>query len=151
MVTRLPQVAIVGRPNVGKSTLFNRMSGSRRAIVDSVAGSTRDRNVGVVDWSGKTIEIVDTGGILESAATPIDTQVAAQVEIAIRDAALVCWVVGIAGAITRDRFQHETALAIDAVSLRLRREATRESRSLAMRPGRDVVTRSQCAAYEGRT
>jgi GTP-binding protein len=105
MVTRLPQVAIVGRPNVGKSTLFNRMSGSRRAIVDSVAGSTRDRNVGVVDWSGKTFEIVDTGGILESAATPIDTQVAAQVEIAIRDAALVCWVVdGRAGLLPEERY-----------------------------------------------
>src|SRR5512145_2724190 len=93
MVSRLPQVAIVGRPNVGKSTLFNRMSGSRRAIVDAVAGSTRDRNVTAIEWGGKTFEIVDTGGVLESAATPLDEQVAAQVEVAIGGAELVCWVV----------------------------------------------------------
>ncbi len=61
MVNRLPQVAIVGRPNVGKSTLFNRMSGSRKAIVDAVAGSTRDRNVAAVEWGGKSFEVVDTG------------------------------------------------------------------------------------------
>jgi GTP-binding protein len=78
MEKRLPQVAIVGRPNVGKSTLFNRMCGSRRAIVDSVAGSTRDRNKASVEWAGKTFEVVDTGGVLESVATPLDEQVAAQ-------------------------------------------------------------------------
>jgi GTP-binding protein len=72
MVRRLPQVAIVGRPNVGKSTLFNRMSGARRAIVDAVAGSTRDRNVTAVEWAGKTFEVVDTGGVLETVATPLD-------------------------------------------------------------------------------
>jgi GTP-binding protein len=93
MVQRLPQVAIVGRPNVGKSTLFNRMGGSRKAIVDSVAGSTRDRNVTSVEWAGKTFEVVDTGGILEEAATPLDEQVKAQVEVAIGDADVVCWVV----------------------------------------------------------
>jgi GTPase len=105
MVSRLPQVAVVGRPNVGKSTLFNRMSGSRRAIVDAVAGSTRDRNVAVVEWGGKTFEVVDTGGVLESASTPLDEQVAAQVEIAIRDAAIVCWVVdGRAGLLPEERY-----------------------------------------------
>jgi GTP-binding protein len=105
MPRRLPQVAIVGRPNVGKSTLFNRMSGSRKAIVDSVAGSTRDRNVTLVEWAGKTFEVVDTGGVLESAATPLDEQVAAQVEIAIGDAELVCWVVdGRAGLLPEERY-----------------------------------------------
>ncbi len=105
MVNRLPQVAIVGRPNVGKSTLFNRMSGSRRAIVDAVAGSTRDRNVAAAEWGGKTFEIVDTGGILESAATPLDEQVAAQVEVAIRDAEIICWVVdGRAGLLPEERY-----------------------------------------------
>jgi GTP-binding protein len=105
MERRLPQVAIVGRPNVGKSTLFNRMCGSRRAIVDSVAGSTRDRNKASVDWAGKTFEVVDTGGVLESVATPLDEQVAAQVEIAIGDADLVCWVVdGRAGLLPEERY-----------------------------------------------
>jgi GTP-binding protein len=86
MEKRLPQVAIVGRPNVGKSTLFNRMCAS-------------------VDWAGKTFEIVDTGGVLESVATPLDEQVAAQVEIAIGDADLVCWVVdGRAGLLPEERY-----------------------------------------------
>lgn len=105
MVKRLPQVAIVGRPNVGKSTLFNRMSGSRKAIVDSVAGSTRDRNVAVVEWGGKSFEIVDTGGVLESVEAPLEEQIAAQVEVAIQDAELVCWVVdGRAGLVPEERY-----------------------------------------------
>src|SRR3972149_4442784 len=105
MARRLPQVAIVGRPNVGKSTLFNRMSGARKAIVDAVAGSTRDRNLTSVEWAGKTFEVVDTGGVLESVATPLDEQVAAQVEIAIGDAELVCWVVdGRAGLLPEERY-----------------------------------------------
>lgn len=88
-----PKVAIVGRPNVGKSTLFNRLIGKRRAIVDSVAGSTRDRNLAPVDWAGRRFELVDTGGIFEDPTTPIEEQIKAQVVVAIEDAALVCWVV----------------------------------------------------------
>ena len=88
----LPRVAIVGRPNVGKSTLFNRMIGSRKAIVDPVAGSTRDRNAVIVEWGGRSFELVDTGGIMEDAETPLDEQVGAQVDTAIERAALVCWV-----------------------------------------------------------
>ncbi len=87
------RVAIVGRPNVGKSTLFNRISGSRKAIVDSVPGSTRDRNVSLVEWSGKTFDLVDTGGILEELDTPLDEQVGRQVDVAIDEAQLLCWVV----------------------------------------------------------
>jgi GTP-binding protein len=105
MVKRLPQVAVVGRPNVGKSTLFNRISGSRIAIVDSVAGSTRDRNVTPVEWGGKTFELVDTGGILESMDTSIDEQVALQAGIAIEEADVVCWVVdGRAGLLPAEQF-----------------------------------------------
>lgn len=83
----------MGRPNVGKSTLFNRMSGSRKAIVDATAGSTRDRNVSLVEWNGKAFELVDTGGILEEVETPLDEQVGLQVETAIAEAQVVCWVV----------------------------------------------------------
>lgn len=60
-----PLVALVGRPNVGKSALFNRMVGERRAIVEDIAGTTRDRLVGEVEWRGRTFDIVDTGGVAE--------------------------------------------------------------------------------------
>ena len=58
-----PIVAIVGRPNVGKSTLFNRLIGRRQAIVDSTAGLTRDRLYGVADWRGRELTVVDTAGM----------------------------------------------------------------------------------------
>ena len=99
------RVAIVGRPNVGKSTLFNRIGGERLAIVDSVAGSTRDRNVTLVEWRGKTFEVIDTGGILEELDTQLDEQVGRQVDIALEDAQVVCWVVdGRAGLIPEEQY-----------------------------------------------
>ena len=101
----LPRVAIVGRPNVGKSTLFNRMNGSHKAIVDRVAGSTRDRNTVIVAWGGRSFELVDTGGIMQDAETPLDEQVGAQVDTAIERAALVCWVVdGRAGLLAEEQY-----------------------------------------------
>ena len=67
-VRGLPVVAIIGRPNVGKSTLFNRLVGARKAIVDNLPGVTRDRNYAEAQWSGRKFLLVDTGGI-ESVAT----------------------------------------------------------------------------------
>ena len=99
----LPVVAIVGRPNVGKSTLFNRITGVRRAIVDSVAGSTRDRNQAPANWSGKDFELVDTGGLYDRPGTSLEQQVVAQCEVAIDEGDLLCWVVdGIAGIVPED-------------------------------------------------
>ena len=60
-----PLVALVGRPNVGKSAMFNRMVGERRAIVEDIPGTTRDRLVGEVEWRSRTFDLVDTGGVAE--------------------------------------------------------------------------------------
>jgi len=99
----LPKVSIVGRPNVGKSTLFNRITGVRRAIVDAVAGSTRDRNVAVASWAGKDFELVDTGGLYERPDTSLEQQVVAQCEVAIQEGDLICWVVdAVAGVLPED-------------------------------------------------
>jgi GTP-binding protein len=80
-----PIVAIVGRPNVGKSTLFNRLLGGRRAIVDDMPGVTRDRLYGEIEWRGRRFVLVDTGG-LEPAGTGIMAQVRAQAEQAVAEA-----------------------------------------------------------------
>ncbi len=85
----VPVVAIVGYPNVGKSTLFNRLAGRRDAVVDPMAGVTRDRRQGVADWRGRVFQIVDTGGIDESDESPINRQVAAQAIRAIDEADVI--------------------------------------------------------------
>lgn len=89
----MPMVAIVGYPNVGKSTLFNRLSGSRDAVVDEHAGVTRDRRAGVADWGGRVFQLVDTGGIDESDPSPVNRQVAAQAVRAIDEADVILFVV----------------------------------------------------------
>ena len=100
----LPRVAIVGRPNVGKSTLFNRITGARQAIVDPVAGSTRDRHFAATVWNGKEFELVDTGGLFDRAETDLDQQVELQVQVAMDEADLICWVVdGVAGLVPEDQ------------------------------------------------
>ncbi len=85
----LPVVALVGRPNVGKSALFNRLIGSHDAIVSEEAGTTRDRHFGRVEWNGKTFWLVDTGGIVEDSSVPMDVEIRKQVLQAIGEADLV--------------------------------------------------------------
>jgi GTP-binding protein len=82
---KLPLVAIVGRPNVGKSTLFNRLLGKRDAIVDDVSGVTRDRNYGESDWAGKKFRLIDTGGYVPESSDLFESAIREQVEIAIEE------------------------------------------------------------------
>ena len=86
-------VAIVGRPNVGKSTLFNRLTQTRTAIVDDTAGTTRDRQYGKVDWNGMEFSIVDTGGWVVNSDDVFEEEINKQVEIAIEEADVILFVV----------------------------------------------------------
>lgn len=86
-------VAIVGRPNVGKSTLFNRLIGERKAIVDDVSGVTRDRHYGTSDWVGKEFTVVDTGGYVSKSSDVFESNIREQVELAINEADVLLFVV----------------------------------------------------------
>ncbi len=89
----LPRIALVGRPNVGKSTLFNRICGRRKAITDGRPGSTRDRNYAQVVWQGRAFELVDTGGLLLGSADPLLGPATEQAERAIDEADVVLFLV----------------------------------------------------------
>jgi ribosome-associated GTPase EngA len=93
MSEKLPSLVIVGRPNVGKSTLFNRLTGTRRSIVTNEPGITRDRIYGKAEWRGRNLEIVDTGGIVPDDKALIPTEILRQAHIAISKAALLVLVV----------------------------------------------------------
>ncbi|HSE30056.1 MAG TPA: ribosome biogenesis GTPase Der [Pyrinomonadaceae bacterium] len=94
-------VAIVGRPNVGKSTLFNRLIGERRAIVGDEPGITRDRIYGEVEWSGRQFSLIDTGGIVPDDEAVIPANILKQASVAIDDASLLLWVVDARKGITQ--------------------------------------------------
>lgn len=93
-------VAIVGRPNVGKSTLFNRMIKRREAIVDSVSGVTRDRNYGKSEWNGKEFSVIDTGGYIKGSDDVFEGEIRKQVELAIEEADVILFVVDVEEGIT---------------------------------------------------
>ncbi|MBZ5701398.1 MAG: ribosome biogenesis GTPase Der [Acidobacteriia bacterium] len=93
MATKLPSLVIVGRPNVGKSTLFNRLTGTRRAIVTDEPGITRDRIYGQAEWRGRAIEIVDTGGIIPDDKALIPREIFRQAKVAIEKAGMLVLVV----------------------------------------------------------
>jgi len=96
----LPIVAIVGRPNVGKSTLFNRILGHRQAIVDELPGLTRDRHYAEANWNGRSFLLVDTGGIDPSSAQPIQRQIVKQTDYAIDEADLTMLVLDVREGLT---------------------------------------------------
>ncbi|MCB9363849.1 MAG: ribosome biogenesis GTPase Der [Flavobacteriales bacterium] len=93
-------VAIVGRPNVGKSTLFNRLTESRQAIVDESSGVTRDRHYGQVEWNGKEFTLIDTGGYIKGSDDIFEDEIRKQVVIAIEEADLIIFVVDVTLGIT---------------------------------------------------
>jgi GTP-binding protein len=90
---KIPVVAVVGRPNVGKSTLFNRFLGRRVAIVDDTPGVTRDRNFARTDWAGRSFFVVDTGGVIEDSNEPLDRAVREQAMAAVQEADVILFVV----------------------------------------------------------
>lgn len=90
---KTPLVLIVGRPNVGKSTLFNRLTKSNTAIVDDVSGVTRDRNYGEADWSGKVFQVIDTGGYVPNSMDVFEAAIKEQIEFALDEADAILFVV----------------------------------------------------------
>jgi GTP-binding protein len=93
-------VAIVGRPNVGKSTFFNRLLEQRKAIVDDISGVTRDRQYGVADWNGKSFNLIDTGGFVPQSDDIFEVEIRKQVKIAIDEANAIIFMVDVATGIT---------------------------------------------------
>src|SRR5215216_4581155 len=93
-------VAIVGRPNVGKSTLFNRLLEQRKAIVEDTPGVTRDRQYGIAEWNGKTFNVIDTGGFVPDSEDIFEREIRKQVEVAVEEASVVLFIVDAATGIT---------------------------------------------------
>ncbi len=93
-------VAIAGRPNVGKSTLFNRLLEQRKAIVDDVSGVTRDRQYGVADWNGKVFNVIDTGGFVPDSEDIFESEIRKQVKIAIDEANAIIFMTDVTSGIT---------------------------------------------------
>jgi GTP-binding protein len=93
-------VAIVGRPNVGKSTLFNRLIGMRKAIVDEIAGVTRDRHYGKVQWNGIEFSVIDTGGYVVGSTDIFEKEIRKQIEIALHEADVILFLVDVTAGVT---------------------------------------------------
>ena len=93
-------VAIVGRPNVGKSTLFNRLTQTRKAIVDDISGTTRDRLYGKVLWNGKEFSVIDTGGWVVNSDDIFESEICKQVTIAIEEADVIMFLVDVQTGLT---------------------------------------------------
>ena len=86
-------VAIVGRPNVGKSTIFNRLTETRQAITDEISGVTRDRHYGKSEWNGREFSVIDTGGYVQGSEDIFEVEIRKQVELAIDEANVILFLV----------------------------------------------------------
>lgn len=93
-------VAIVGRPNVGKSTLYNRLTETRKAIVDDMSGVTRDRHYGIAEWTDRTFTVIDTGGYVANSVDVFESAIREQVHIAIEEASVILFMVDVTTGIT---------------------------------------------------
>ena len=93
-------VAIVGRPNVGKSTLFNRLIGERQSIVDDISGVTRDRQYGASFWNGKNFTVIDTGGFVQNSDDIFEAAIRDQVHIALEEADVILFMVDVTTGLT---------------------------------------------------
>jgi GTP-binding protein len=100
MTEKLPSVVIVGRPNVGKSTIFNRLTGTRRSIVTNEPGITRDRIYGTATWQGRMFEVVDTGGIVPDDKAAIPREILRQAQVAIESASQLLLIVDVRAGLT---------------------------------------------------
>src|SRR5438034_10010822 len=95
MMLTVPTVAIIGRPNVGKSTLFNRIIGRRQAIVDPQPGVTRDRHFAAAEWNGRRFWLVDTGGLVPGSTDPLNRAIRTQVEQAVAESDVIVFLVDV--------------------------------------------------------
>ena len=93
-------LAIVGRPNVGKSTLFNRLLEQRKAIVEDIPGVTRDRQYGIADWNGKSFYVIDTGGFVPDSEDVFEREIRKQVKVAVEEASAIVFVVDVTTGVT---------------------------------------------------
>ena len=93
-------VAIVGRPNVGKSTLFNRLTETRQAITDEISGVTRDRHYGKSEWNGQEFSVIDTGGYVHGSEDIFEVEIRKQVELAIDESTVILFLVDATTGIT---------------------------------------------------
>lgn len=134
-------VAIVGRPNVGKSTFFNRLIQRREAIVDSVSGVTRDRHYGKSDWNGKKFSLIDTGGYVKGSDDIFEAEIDKQVELAIEEADAIIFMVDVESGVTPMdeevakllyRVEKPVLLAVNKVDNNKRRENAVEFYSLGL-------------------
>lgn len=134
-------VAIVGRPNVGKSTFFNRLIQRREAIVDSVSGVTRDRHYGKSDWNGKKFSLIDTGGYVKGSDDIFESEIDKQVELAIEEADAIIFMVDVESGVTPmdeevakllHRVDKPVLLAVNKVDNNKRRENAVEFYSLGL-------------------
>src|SRR5690349_15351732 len=141
-MTKLPRVAIIGRPNVGKSTLFNRVIGQRRALVGDEPGMTRDRLYASAGWMGKPFEVIDTGGMVPARQDLIVEEIFRQAGVAIKEAAQLILVVdGRAGILPLDeelaqllrRTGKSVSLAVNKIDTRQHETYLGEFRRLGFR------------------
>jgi GTP-binding protein len=134
-------VAIVGRPNVGKSTIFNRMTGGRDAIVDAVSGVTRDRHYGHCEWNGRKFSVVDTGGYVHGSDDIFEEEIRNQVQVALTEATMLLFVVDAMDGVTPldeevadivRRSKKKIILVVNKVDNAMRRDFTGEFYALGL-------------------